>query len=60
MNGHKANELVGGSPAAAPAKEDSTVDEMCLSNYDTYAQLQGNIGMAAPRKKAVKPTEEMR
>jgi hypothetical protein len=61
MNSLKANanESVGGSPTAAPARRDSTVNEMCLSNYNIYP-LRGNLGMAAPMRKAVKPTEETR
>ena len=61
MNNLKANanESVGGSRTAAPAKKDSTVNEMRLSNYDIY-HFRGNLGIAAPKKTAVKPTEEDR
>jgi len=48
-----------GAGKTAPAKKDSTVNEMCLSNYNIYP-LRGNLGIAAPKKTAVKPTEEDR
>jgi hypothetical protein len=32
---------------------------MYLSNYSIY-HFRGNLGIAAPKKKAVKPTEETR
>jgi hypothetical protein len=54
-------QAVAGQPWGCPtAKEDSTVNEMRLSNYDIYRQSQGDFGPAAPNKKAVKPTGELR
>jgi len=52
-------ELVG-QPCGPTARKDSTVNEMRLSNYDIYPQSQGDLGPAAPDKKAVKPTGELR
>ena len=36
------------------------MNEMSLSIYVIYDHLRGNLGPAAPKKTAVKPTEEVR